>query len=117
MLRHHVYFTHGFAAVGNFVLRHDAFDCRYKLFVQTNSGNVSIVKKVSSMFPGGESTTTSLIFIWGVVLICSIRGCYRNFETGDKAWGTAFGILIPASAYFLADLLGLLPPGAPHVFM
>ena len=51
------------------------------------------------------------------VLICSIRGCFRNFQTGDKAWGTAFGILIPASAYFLADLLGLLPPGAPRVFM
>ena len=74
-------------------------------------------KKVSFMFPGGESTTTSLIFIWGLILICSIRGCYRNFQTGDKAWGSAFGILIPASAYFLADLLGLLPPGAPHVFM
>ena len=61
------------------------------------------------MFPGGESTTTSLIFIWGIIFICSIRGCYRNFQTGDYAWGTAFGILIPASAYFLADLLNLLP--------
>ena len=37
------------------------------------------------MFPGGESTTTSLIFIWGLILICSNRGCYRNFQTGDKA--------------------------------
>ncbi len=66
------------------------------------------------MFPGGESTTTSLIFIWGLIFLCSVRGCYRNFQTGDKAWGTA---LIPASAYFLADLLNLLPPGAPHIFM
>ena len=81
-------------------------------------GNLIFVeKKVSRMFPGGESTTTSLIFIWGLIFLCSIRGCYRNFQTGDKAWGTAFGILIPASGYFLADLLGLLPEGAPHIFM
>jgi len=69
------------------------------------------------MFPGGENTTYSLIFIWFMVLLCSIRGCYRNFQAGDFAWGTAFGVLIPVSAYFLADLLGLLPAGAPHVFM
>ncbi|MBO6266144.1 MAG: hypothetical protein IJV18_08470 [Acidaminococcaceae bacterium] len=69
------------------------------------------------MFPGGENTTTSLIFIWGLIFLCSIRGCYRNFQTGDFAWGAGFGVLIPASAYFLADLLGLLPAGAPHVFM
>ena len=104
--------------MGNFVLESSKtfFKKARLLFIRIN-GVSSVEKKVLFMFPGGESTTTSLIFIWGVVLICSVRGCYRNFQTGDKAWGTAFGILIPASAYFLADLLNLLPPGAPHVFM
>lgn len=69
------------------------------------------------MFTGGEETVYSLIFIWFVVLLCSIRGCYRNFQNGDIAWGTAFGVMIPASLYFLADLLGILPAGAPRVFM
>jgi hypothetical protein len=103
--------------VGNFVLRKRFYAIqKAKLPFKRSNAISSVVKKVSFMFPGGESTTTSLIFIWGLIFLCSVRGCYRNFQTGDKAWGTAFGILIPASAYFLADLLNLLPPGAPHIF-
>ncbi len=56
------------------------------------------------------------VFIWFFVLLCSIRGCYRNFKTGEYAYGTAFGVMIPASLYFLVDLWGLLPPWLPHVF-
>ncbi|MDY6087724.1 MAG: hypothetical protein SPI01_07090 [Succiniclasticum sp.] len=75
------------------------------------------VSKERIMFSGGENTVYSLIFIWFFVLLCSIRGCYRNFKTGEVAWGVAFGVMIPASLYFLADLLGILPAGAPHVYM
>jgi len=73
--------------------------------------------KGCAMFSGGENTVYSLIFIWFFVLLCSIRGCYRNFKTGEVAWGVAFGVMIPASLYFLADLLGILPAGVPHVYM
>ncbi len=68
------------------------------------------------MFTGGEETINSLRFIWGLIFLCSLRGSYKNLRDGEYAFGIAFTILIPLSAYFLADLFDLLPAGVPHVF-
>lgn len=49
--------------------------------------------------------------IWSLVLFCSIRGFYANAIKKEIAYTAAFMITLAFSAYMLADLFGVLPPG------
>ncbi len=50
------------------------------------------------------------IFIWSVVLICSIRGIYSNIVNRNFPYTVAFIVTALFATYMLADILGYLPP-------
>lgn len=56
-------------------------------------------------------TPTTLKIIWTLVFFCSIRGIYANAVKKDFAYAGAFIVTFFFSAYMVADLFGILPPG------
>lgn len=56
-------------------------------------------------------TPTTLKIFWFLIFLCSVRGFYANAVKKEIAYTVAFAVTSVFSAYMLADLFGVLPPG------